>query len=87
MHSYVVEGGAPGAGVDPDEVPDATPYSWGPVRRDIFFLGMVSGGPSLLLLGLSIDAAWKACSREHTASLSSHWTVIIPPLPGILRTL
>lgn len=76
--SYAVEGGSPRAGADPDEAPDATPSSWGPTRRSSFFLGMVSGGPSLLLSGLSIAAAWKARSREHPASLSSHGTVMIP---------
>ena len=33
--------------------------------RDSFFLGMVSGGPSLLLSGLSIAAAWNALKGAH----------------------
>ena len=86
MLSYAVVEGTPGAGADPDEAPDAAPSSWGPSWCGSFFMGMVSGGPSLLLSGLSVAAAWKARSREHTASLSSHGTVMIPPLPGILRT-
>ena len=76
--TYVVEGDAPGAGADPDEAPDVMPSSWGHAQRDFFFLGVVFGGPSLLLSGLLIVAAWKARSREHTASLSSHETVMTP---------
>ena len=50
--SYATVGGAPGAGAGPDEAPDTMPSSWGPARRGSFFLGMVSGGPSLLMSGL-----------------------------------
>ena len=75
-------------GADPDTSPLEGPASWvfGPGDA-FFFLGTASGSFPLLCSGSLIAAAWKAPSREHTASLSSQGTVMTPPLPGILRTL
>ena len=87
MPSYATEEGALGAGADPDEALAVMPPSRGSARPICFFLGMASGGPSLLLSGSLIAAVWKARSREHIASFSSQGTVMTPPLPGILRTL
>ena len=75
-------------GADPGAVPPEVAASRGLELGDVFFfLGTASGGFSLLLSRSSTDAAWKARSREHTASFSSHGTVMILPLLGILRTL
>ena len=86
--SYAMEGGAPWTGADPSVVLLEMPTSRGLELGDVFFfLGTTSGGVPLLPSGSSTDAAWKARSREHTASFSSQATVMMPQLPGILRML
>ena len=86
--SYAREGGAPRLGADPDATPLEAPASlWLGPGETFFFLGVASGSLPFLRSGSSIDAAWKARSMEHTTSLSVQGTVMILPLPGILRTL